>query len=45
MSHRMVSDLMTAPVVKVHRSAGFKEIAKLLAEYDITAVPVVPLSP
>ncbi|MER5435232.1 CBS domain-containing protein [Streptomyces sp. NPDC002588] len=41
MSHRMVSDLMTTPVVKVDRDTGFKEIAKLLAEYDITAVPVV----
>ncbi|TQJ57613.1 CBS domain-containing protein [Streptomyces sp. NBC_00080] len=41
MWHRMVSDLMTAPVVRVRRDTGFKEIAKLLAEYDITAVPVV----
>jgi CBS domain-containing protein len=41
MWHRMVSDLMTTPVVRVHRDTGFKEIAKLLAEYDITAVPVV----
>ncbi|MER6678078.1 CBS domain-containing protein [Streptomyces sp. NPDC000983] len=41
MWHRTVSDLMTAEVVKVRREAGFKEIAKLLAEYDITAVPVV----
>ena len=41
MWHRMVSDLMTTPVVRVRRDTGFKEIAKLLAEYDITAVPVV----
>ncbi|WP_405885406.1 CBS domain-containing protein [Streptomyces sp. NBC_01136] len=41
MQHRMVSDLMTTPVVRVGKDAGFKEIAKLLAEYDITAVPVV----
>ncbi|WP_416981321.1 CBS domain-containing protein [Streptomyces sp. T028] len=41
MWHRMVSDLMTTSVVKVHRDTGFKEIAKLLAEHDITAVPVV----
>ncbi|WP_133916753.1 CBS domain-containing protein [Streptomyces sp. NBC_00582] len=41
MRNRMVSDLMTAAVVKVHRDTGFKEIAKLLAEHDITAVPVV----
>ncbi|MFF5187691.1 CBS domain-containing protein [Streptomyces sp. NPDC000345] len=41
MWHRMVSDLMTTTVVRVHRDTGFKEIAKLLAEYDVTAVPVV----
>ncbi|MER5583223.1 CBS domain-containing protein [Streptomyces asoensis] len=41
MRHRTVSDLMTTSVVKVHRDTGFKEIAKLLAEHDITAVPVV----
>ncbi|MFJ8112009.1 CBS domain-containing protein [Streptomyces sp. NPDC096132] len=41
MSHRMVSDLMTTPVVKANRDTGFKELAKLLAECDITAVPVV----
>ncbi|MDX2678362.1 CBS domain-containing protein [Streptomyces soliscabiei] len=41
MRHRMVSDLMTASVVSVRRDTGFKEIAKLLAEHDITAVPVV----
>jgi CBS-domain-containing membrane protein len=41
MWHRMVSDLMTTPVVRVHQETGFKEIAKLLAEYAVTAVPVV----
>ncbi|WP_340384025.1 CBS domain-containing protein [Streptomyces sp. SS7] len=41
MGHRMVGDLMTTPVVSVRRDTGFKEIAKLLAEHDITAVPVV----
>ncbi|EGX57292.1 hypothetical protein SZN_23651 [Streptomyces zinciresistens K42] len=41
MWHRMVSDLMTTPVVSVRRGTGFKEIAKLLAEHGITAVPVV----
>ncbi|MCX4572740.1 CBS domain-containing protein [Streptomyces sp. NBC_01571] len=41
MQHRMVSDLMTTSVVRVRQNTGFKEIAKLLAEYDITAVPVV----
>jgi CBS domain-containing protein len=37
----MVSDLMTTSVVHVQRDTGFKEIAKLLTEHDITAVPVV----
>ncbi|WP_246144683.1 CBS domain-containing protein [Actinacidiphila oryziradicis] len=32
---------MTRPVVHVQRGTVFKEIAHLLAEYDITAVPVV----
>ncbi|WP_367325299.1 CBS domain-containing protein [Streptomyces sp. HUAS ZL42] len=41
MRHRTVGDLMTTSVVRVRRDTGFKEIAKLLAEYDITAVPVV----
>ncbi|MEV6019238.1 MULTISPECIES: CBS domain-containing protein [unclassified Streptomyces] len=41
MRHRTVCDLMTTSVVEVRRDTGFKEIAKLLAEYDITAVPVV----
>ncbi|KUN82766.1 CBS domain-containing protein [Streptomyces griseoruber] len=41
MWHRMVSDLMTTSVVSVRRDTGFKEIAKLLAEHGITAVPVV----
>jgi CBS domain-containing protein len=41
MRHRSVEELMTASVVRVQRGTGFKEIARLLAEYDITAVPVV----
>lgn len=41
MRHRTVGDLMTTSVVQVRQDTGFKEIAKLLAEYDITAVPVV----
>ncbi|MEU3341213.1 CBS domain-containing protein [Streptomyces sp. NPDC006668] len=41
MWHRTVSDLMTTSVIKVRRDTGFKEVAKLLAEHDITAVPVV----
>ncbi|MFE2582830.1 CBS domain-containing protein [Streptomyces sp. NPDC059378] len=41
MWHRTVNDLMTTPVVRARQDTGFKEIAKLLAEHDITAVPVV----
>ncbi|MFE0632578.1 CBS domain-containing protein [Streptomyces sp. NPDC058864] len=41
MHHRNVGDLMTRAVVSVRPDAPFKEIAKLLAEHDITAVPVV----
>lgn len=41
MWHRTVSDLMTTSVIKVRRDTGFKEVAKLLAEHDITAVPVL----
>lgn len=41
MRHRTVDDLMTTPVIRVRQETGFKEIAKLLAEYGITAVPVV----
>ncbi|MFF7457238.1 CBS domain-containing protein [Kitasatospora sp. NPDC008115] len=32
---------MTSPVVQVAPQTGFREIVALLAEYDITAVPVV----
>ncbi|MGW2515682.1 CBS domain-containing protein [Streptomyces sp. NPDC001617] len=41
MLHRLVGDLMTTAVVSVRRDMGFKDIAQHLAEYDITAVPVV----
>jgi CBS domain-containing protein len=41
MQHRIVSDLMTTAVIRVRRDTSFKEIAKLLAEHDITALPVV----
>lgn len=41
MRHRIVSELMTTEVVSVRQDASFTEIAKLLAEHDITAVPVV----
>lgn len=41
MYHRNVGDLMTKAVVSVRPDAPFKEIAMLLAEHDVTAVPVV----
>ncbi|MEU0985506.1 CBS domain-containing protein [Streptomyces sp. NPDC005953] len=41
MRHRRVTDLMTPAAVSVQRGTGFKEIARLLDEYGITAVPVV----
>ncbi|MEU6370461.1 CBS domain-containing protein [Streptomyces sp. NPDC046931] len=41
MRHRSVGDLMTPTAVSVRPGTTFKEIARLLDEYDITAVPVV----
>ncbi|MFD8078414.1 CBS domain-containing protein [Streptomyces sp. NPDC059718] len=41
MYHRNVGDLMTKAVVSVRPDTSFKEIARLLAEHDVTAVPVV----
>ncbi|MEU4091604.1 CBS domain-containing protein [Streptomyces sp. NPDC026673] len=41
MYHRNVGDLMTKAVVSVRPDTPFKEIAMLLAEHDVTAVPVV----
>lgn len=41
MRHRSVGDLMTPTAVTVRPDSTFKEIARLLDEYDITAVPVV----
>ncbi|MEU8511061.1 CBS domain-containing protein [Kitasatospora sp. NPDC048722] len=41
MRHRIVGELMTPAVVHVRPDTGFKEIARLLAEHDITAVPVL----
>ncbi|ANW18503.1 CBS domain-containing protein [Streptomyces clavuligerus] len=41
MRHRRVADLMTPVAVSVQRGTAFKEIARLLDEYGITAVPVV----
>ncbi|GAA1570565.1 CBS domain-containing protein [Streptomyces globosus] len=39
--HRSVADLMTPHPVGVRAATAFKEVARLLHEYDITAVPVV----
>ncbi|SFX62174.1 CBS domain-containing protein [Streptomyces atratus] len=41
MRHRSVSDLMTPAAVSVQRGTTFKEIARLLDEFGITAVPVL----
>ncbi|WP_081238508.1 CBS domain-containing protein [Streptomyces viridosporus] len=41
MKHQKVGDLMSDAVVRVQRGTPFKEIAHLLQDYDITAVPVV----
>ncbi|MFE3327054.1 CBS domain-containing protein [Streptomyces sp. NPDC059176] len=41
MHHRTVEELMTRDVVRAPRDMPFKEIVKLLAENDVTAVPVV----
>ncbi|MFS7873395.1 CBS domain-containing protein [Streptomyces asiaticus] len=41
MHHRTVGDLMTRPVVQAPRDLPFKELVALLAESDVTAVPVV----
>ncbi|NXY93013.1 CBS domain-containing protein [Streptomyces sp. BR123] len=41
MRHRSVADLMTPTAVTVRPATAFKEIARLLQEFDITAMPVV----
>ncbi|MER6554012.1 CBS domain-containing protein [[Kitasatospora] papulosa] len=41
MGHLTVADLMTPSVISVQRGTTFKEIARLLSESDVTAVPVV----
>ncbi|GAB2782084.1 CBS domain-containing protein [Streptomyces chlorus] len=41
MSHQKVRDVMSGAVVRIQGATPFKEIAHLLLEYDITAVPVV----
>jgi CBS-domain-containing membrane protein len=41
MQHRTVSDVMTHQVATVRRDTSYKAIATLLAERDVSAVPVV----
>ncbi|MGW2089181.1 CBS domain-containing protein [Streptomyces sp. NPDC001880] len=41
MHHRTVAELMTRDVVRARCDLPFKEIVELLAEHDVTAVPVV----
>jgi CBS-domain-containing membrane protein len=41
MSRWKVKDVMTTDVVSVHEDAGFKELADLLVEHGVSAVPVV----
>ncbi|WP_431682228.1 CBS domain-containing protein [Kitasatospora sp. KL5] len=41
MGHRAVESVMTRHVVRVAPETGFREIVAVLAEFDITAVPVV----
>jgi CBS domain-containing protein len=41
MSRWKVKDVMTTDVVSVHEDAGFKELADLLVEHRVSAVPVV----
>ncbi|MCM1972938.1 CBS domain-containing protein [Streptomyces sp. G1] len=41
MKHLKVADLMTDEVVSVAPGTAFKDVAKLLAQYDISGVPVL----
>ncbi|KOV49922.1 inosine-5'-monophosphate dehydrogenase [Streptomyces sp. AS58] len=41
MHHRTIGELMTRDVVRARRDTPFKEIARLLADNDVTALPVV----
>ncbi|MFF3518107.1 CBS domain-containing protein [Streptomyces sp. NPDC002573] len=41
MQHRTVTEVMTRPVVTAQLSSSFKQIAHLLRDNDITAVPVI----
>jgi CBS domain-containing protein len=41
MRHRSVADLMTPSAITVQRGTAFQEVARLLNEFGITALPVV----
>src|ERR1700678_3152828 len=41
LSHRTVEDVMTTPVVTADRLTPYKEIARLLAEHQISGLPVL----
>ncbi|MEU1911345.1 CBS domain-containing protein [Streptomyces massasporeus] len=41
MQHRTIGDLMTRGVVRVRPDTPFKEVVGLLADHDVTALPVV----
>lgn len=41
MRHRRIAELMTREVVSVRGDAPFKEIARMLSQHQVTAVPVV----
>ncbi|MEK0099415.1 CBS domain-containing protein [Streptomyces sp. A475] len=41
MRHRCVADLMTPSAITVQRGTAFKEVARLLDEFGVTALPVV----
>jgi len=39
--HRMIADVMAAPVVTVQPGTSFRSMIQLLAEHQISALPVV----
>ncbi|MEE1816745.1 CBS domain-containing protein [Streptomyces sp. SP18ES09] len=41
MRHRTVSEVLTRDVVTVPPTAPFKEVVRLLAAHEVSAVPVV----
>lgn len=41
MQHRTVAELMSREVISARREMPFKDVVRLLADNDVTAVPVV----